>query len=180
MIEIWKDIPGYEELYAVSSYARVKAYAKTRIMPNGGIKVYPERIRKPGIHYRGCFIVDLWKDGKQKTHKVHRLVAEAFLLNPDNLPCVCHKDDNPANNNVENLFWGTMKDNMDDCQRKGRHFRPKRPVAQYSKDGVLIAEYESTCEAERQTGVCQTNIAQCCGGKKHYKSAGGFKWSYAD
>jgi hypothetical protein len=177
MIEIWKDIPGYEELYAVSSYSRVKSYEKTRVMNNGAIRVYPERILKP--KRLKCYLrVSLFKFGKRNLQLVHRLVAEAFIPNPNNLPLVCHKDDNPTNNLPDNLFWGTQKDNVEDCQRKGRHAKPKRPVIAILPDGSKKYQFESESEAARQTGITHRHISMCCRGKG--KSAGGLIWSYAD
>ncbi len=173
MIEIWKDIPGYEELYAVSNYARVKSYQRSRVWRNGVMRVYPERILIPALK-KGYPFVDLYKDGKCKQFTIHRLVAQVFIPNPDNLPQVCHKDDNPLNNRVDNLFWGTQKDNHDDCHIKGRAYKPKRPVT----NGIQI--FESSSEASRQMGVNRANITQCCRGNKKNTHAGGYKWSYAD
>ena len=68
----------------------------------------------------GYRVVSLCKDNMQKNYAIHRLVAEYYIPNPDNLPQVCHKDDNPANNQVSNLFWGTQKMNMEDKIKKGR------------------------------------------------------------
>ena len=102
-MEIWKDIKGYEGLYQVSNYGRVKSC-------NTAIK--RERILKPQQSSNGWYrAVCLSKNSKIKQSSIHRLVAEAFIPNPKNYPLVMHKDNNGLNNNVSNLQWGTHKMN---------------------------------------------------------------------
>lgn len=100
-MEEWKDIEGYEGLYQVSE-GEVKSlnYNKTK----------KERVLKKSI-VGGYYTVNLHKDGVMKTYYVHKLVAEAFIPNPDNLPCINHKDENKLNNSVSNLEWCTVKYN---------------------------------------------------------------------
>jgi hypothetical protein len=174
-MEVWKDIPEYEELYAVSNYARVKSYAKTRVTGRGAIRHFPERILKTGA-VCGYLQVALFKNGKGKWYRVHRLVAEAFIPNPYNLPYVCHKDDNKTNNRADNLFWGTNKNNQDDSHNKGRHIKPKRRVIAILPDGSREYEFESINEAARHTGINLGNIGSCCRGKLN--TAGGLIWKY--
>jgi hypothetical protein len=150
-----------DEKYAVDKLGRVKSY-----------KWGKDRILKPGKTPKGYLRVVLYVDGKKKRFSVHRLVAEAFIPNPQNLPQVLHRDDNPENNRVENLFWGTNKENQDDCHKKGRHIKPKRRVTNGKET------FESTREAARQTGINQSNISNCCKGTYGYKTAGGFTWGY--
>lgn len=110
MDEIWKDIKGYEGLYQISNLGRVKNYErKVRICRRGyeGLRIHKERIMKPSINNRGYAFVSLCKDGKYKTKFVHRMVAENFISNPNNYPCVNHKDENPLNNSIDNLEWCT-------------------------------------------------------------------------
>ena len=96
--EIWKDIRGYENLYMISSYGRVKSL--------GNDKKKKEKILKQQkISRKKYFKVILYKTGIPKTKKIHRVVAEAFIPNPNNYPCVNHRDENPANNFVDNLEW---------------------------------------------------------------------------
>lgn len=110
--EIWKDVQGYEGYYQVSNFGRVKSLTRT-VKSNKGDN-YPyatlsEKIRKPS---EGKYLqIILCKDGKTKKHLIHRLVAQAFIPNPNNLPCVNHKDENPRNNHVENLEWCTYQYN---------------------------------------------------------------------
>ena len=102
-MEIWKDIKGYEGLYQISNKGRVKTL--------GNNKTRKEKIRDGKID-RGYKRILLCKNGKKKQCLIHRLVAEAFLPNPDNLPVVNHKDENKLNNNVENLEWCTQAYNV--------------------------------------------------------------------
>lgn len=99
MEELWKDIGGYEGLYQVSNLGRIWSYKTNKIL-------------KGSIDSHGYRQVDFRKDGKRKTILLHRLVAKAFILNPDNLPQVNHKDENPLNNHVNNLEWCTQEYNL--------------------------------------------------------------------
>ena len=105
MVEIWKDIPGYEGIYAVSNFGKVKSLQRTRKGSYGSIRIVYEKILNHKIDKDGYHIVTLSKEGKTKCIGVHRLVAQAFLPNIYNLPMVNHKDENPSNNFVDNLEW---------------------------------------------------------------------------
>lgn len=122
-MEVWKNIPGYEGYYVVSNYGRVKRLERNDILHNyGGLKKVPEKLLKPysdNRRYNGVRIT-LCKDGKTSRFILPRLVALCFLENQENKPLVCHKDDDPTNNKVENLFWGTHKENTNDALKKGR------------------------------------------------------------
>lgn len=108
-VEEWRSVVGYEGLYEVSSLGQVKALERL-VMNNGGLQHKHERILKP--HYdRGYAMVVLCKEGKTKPSLVHRVVAEAFIPNPENKPNIDHIDTNPSNNNVDNLRWVTQKEN---------------------------------------------------------------------
>lgn len=115
MEEIWKDIEGYEGFYQVSNFGRVRSITH-RSKCFKGTKVFEGKILKQRI-YNGYWIVSLHKGRKVKQCTVHRLVAKAFIPNPNNLPQVGHKDEQnflsgqECNNNVENLEWTTAKDN---------------------------------------------------------------------
>ena len=97
---------------------------------------------------------------------VHRLVAKAFLPNPDNLPIINHKDENPANNNVDNLEWCTYSYNntYNDVHIKNAK-KMGRTVYQYNDSGILVAEYYSCKQAARSLGVGDSNINACCNNK---------------
>lgn len=169
MDEIWKDIKGFEGKYQVSNCGRVKGL-------DFGHHGY-ERVMSDFECIGGYLYIRLFKDGKGKRYRVHRLVAEAFIPNPDNLPQVNHRDECKTNNIVTNLEWcdagynsryGTRTERMAKAQSK--------PVSQYTKDGVLVGSYQSTREAERMTGCDRSHIIGCCCGKA--KSAYGFIWKY--
>ena len=103
-MEEWRDIKGYEGLYQVSSLGRVKSLKDSH-------DNYREKILKPG-NVRGYLHVNLYKDTKRKTYRIHRLVAEAFISNPNNYEEVNHKDEDKTNNCVSNLEWCTREYNM--------------------------------------------------------------------
>lgn len=175
MEEIFKDIYGYEGLYQISNLGRVKSlnYNKTR----------KEKILKYRKHRYGYLMVVLFKDGKRKEILVHRLVAQAFLPNLDNLPQVNHKDENKTNNCVENLEFCDAKYNSNYGTRNERvakaltgayNTKKSKPVM-CIETGVI---YQSTNEVQRQLGFSRGNISQCCNGKKNtsYK----YHWKYVD
>lgn len=165
-IEIWKDIEGYEGLYQVSNTGKVRSLNYNRTGRVQELRLVRDK--------DGYFMVHLCKNGEGKHHLVHRLVAQAFIPNPDNLPVINHKDEVKTNNRVENLEWCTIKYNN---EYSGVYWS-RRPVFQYTKEGVFVAEYESSNEASRQTGVNQGNISNCCFGIR--KSAGGFIWRFKE
>lgn len=173
MREIWKDIKDYEGLYQVSNLGRVKSlnYKHTG----------KEIIMRPVKKANGYLEVSLCKDGKVKKFYIHRLVASAFIENPDNLPEVNHKDEVKTNNFVGtpendykdgNLEWCTTEYNIN----YGTHNeRLSKPILQFSKSGELIREWTSTAECGRN-GFNRRNIAACCNGIR--KSHKGFLWKY--
>lgn len=119
-MEQWKDVVGYENYYEVSSLGRVRS--KERILPhniNSGLYKKKPRILSLRVARRGYKIVWFCVDGVRKAYPVHRLVAIAFLPNPDNKPQVNHKDGNKLNNEVSNLEWVTAKENVDHAVRTG-------------------------------------------------------------
>lgn len=111
MVEIWKDIPGYEGIYVVSNFGKVKSLQRTRKGSYGSIRIVYEKILNHKIDKDGYHIVTLSKEGKTKCIGVHRLVAQAFLPNIYNFPMINHKDEDPSNNVVDNLEWCTAKYN---------------------------------------------------------------------
>ena len=124
-MEIWKDIIGYEGLYQVSNKGRVKSLQRFVIGKGNGLYPIAERILKFKPRKDNYKVVDLFKNSKSKSYKVHRLVAIAFIPNPNNYPMVLHIDHNRENNNIENLEWGTQSENMQQCVSANRHRHKK-------------------------------------------------------
>ena len=110
--EIWRPIEGYEGLYEVSSYGRVRSLDMYVKVGYGNYRLHKGKVLSPAKDTNGYLKVNLYCNGKQKTINVHILVAQAFLPNPDNLPQVNHKDENKSNNRVENLEMCNAKYNL--------------------------------------------------------------------
>lgn len=172
-MEIWKDIEGFEGLYQVSNLGRVKSLE--RVLNHG--HSWKEKILKPQKHTGGYLFVNLCKDGEIKRGLIHRLVASAFIPNPDKLTEVNHIDENKCNNNIQNLEWCTASQNINHGTRNKRHAeKMSKAVCQYSLNGELIKVWQSTREIERQLGYSHGNIGMCCRRNKHYY---GYRWEYA-
>ena len=171
--EIWKDIEGYEGLYQVSSEGRIKSLS--RLTSNG--RKIADRILTPYKNRDGYLQLKLYKDGKYINHKIHRLVANAFIPNPENKPEVNHIDENKENNNVSNLEWVTRKENANHGTRNERSAKTNsKPVMGISLDGKSYLYFNSAKDAERLAGFDNSAISRCCRGKlKTYK---GYTWSF--
>ena len=170
MNEIWKDISGYEGLYQVSNLGRVKSFQKWK-----RASCPEEFILSPSLSNNGYLQVTLYKQKKRKKLLVHRLVAEGFVRNPDNLPHVNHIDENTKNNRADNLEWCTPQYN--NCYGTAK-FRAMittgTPVEQRLINNQLIAIYISTSIAQEITGISRKEISACLRGA--LDSAGGFIW----
>ena len=169
-VEIWKDISGYEGMYQVSNLGRVKSFKQGK-----------ERILKPGS-CRGYLLVGLSKNGKMKTYTVHRLIAQAFIPNPNNLPELNHIDEDKTNNKLENLEWCNRKYNNNYGTRiqrvaeKMTNGKTSKPVLQYTKAGEFVREWKSTKDVQRNLGYDHSLISKCCNEKRN--SAYNFVWTY--
>jgi hypothetical protein len=171
----WRPVVGYEGEYLVSNTGLVKS-----------LKFKKPRILKNQKNKWGYYRINLKKDGKEKLLAVHRLVAQAFIENPLNLPFVNHKDECKTNNNVSNLEWCTQKYNINYGMAQQKRMNAQRytgkkrfrPVCQI-KDGVVIATYESEHEAARKTGCRQSSICSVVNHKR-LKSTGGYEWKFAE
>ena len=173
MIEIFKDIKDYEGLYQVSNLGQILSLNYRNTGKPG--------LMNPGKDKKGYLLVNLYKNRKRKSYKIHQLVAEHFIPNPDNLPEINHIDEDKTNNRVDNLEWKSHKDNCNHGTRNERivkantNGKRSKPVLQLSLSGDLIREWPSTAECGRN-GFNQRNIVSCCNGKlKQYK---GFRWEY--
>ncbi len=161
----WKEIKGYEGVYLISDTGDVVGI-------NHGRKI-------PCVNEDGYLRVQLCKDGEAKNRYVHRLVAEAFIDNPLNLPCVNHKDENKANNAVENLEWCTSLYNNTYGTRMEKIANArsgKRTVAilQFDNEGNFVRRWDGVYLACRELGVCKASVHRCIRGKQN--TAGGFRW----
>lgn len=180
-MEIWKDVPGFETRYQISNMGRIKS--KSYIRSNGfGLYRTREQIIKPYKEPFGYLAIKLYKDGKCKQAKIHRLVAIAFIPNPDNKPEVDHINTNVEDNRVANLRWVTSSENkLNPITRaknaESRKVANAKPVVCYSKNGMLVGKFNSLLEAGEKLHICPTHICHCCKGKR--KFAGGYKWKYA-
>lgn len=210
MEEIWKDIKGYEGLYMISSYGRVKSIGGRRGSSN------KPKILKQGTDTSGYKMVIFRVNKYSKTFKVHRLVAEAFIPNLNGYTEIDHINGIKTDNRVDNLRWCSHKDNCNNpitkekilktfrseeyrkkCseREKGKKLSDEtkkkisisktgsgnwrsKTVYQYSLDGNLIAIYESTGIAAKETNSIQSKISSCCIGKR--KKHNGFIWRYKE
>ena len=171
MQEIWKDlyfrdkgvIYDYRGLYRVSNFGRIKSLPR-----NGTIK--NERLLALKKDKYGYICVDLCKENKLKTFKVHRLVGFMFLKNPNNLPEINHKNKKRDCNLATNLEWCDNPYNI-------RYSRAKR-VNQYDLDGNYLKTWNCIREVERQLNICNGDIVKCCKNKK--RTAGGYIWKYIE
>lgn len=174
--EIWCKVPWCEE-YEVSSMGKVRACRRVQIRKNGVPITVRQKIRKQWINNMGYPCVDFWINNHRKHALVHRLVAQAFLPNPDNLPEVNHKDENPLNSSVHNLEWCDSKYNNNYGSHTARMQKTKgKPVQAINPDtGEVVAEFPSAAEAGRN-GYISTCVTNCCHNKQHTHR--GLIWQY--
>ena len=128
--EIWRPIKGYEGLYEVSNLGRIKSLPRKQVIFHGKERIYYERgeyIFNTGGQLSRYLTVTLKKDGTRRSVQIHRIVAQAFLPNPNNLPCVNHKDENTLNNAASNLEWCTYAYNLNYSRNRRRNSTPKAP-----------------------------------------------------
>ena len=179
----WKDIVGYENEYQINQFGEIRT-----LKDSPKLKKYD--VLKPQISKRNGYVYQmLYKNGKEKLLRVHRLVAMAFLPNPNNLPQVNHKDGNKQNNSVDNLEWCEQSDNMKHAYKNGLQIpsenqrkaiintnKLKQKKVCQIKDGEIINTFSGISEASRQTKISISCISRCCNLKR--KSTNGYEWRF--
>lgn len=187
MQEIWRNIAGYEGLYQVSNLGRVKSLPRMKINKLIGKHFVKEKIMKLHLSSSGYLSVGLTKNGKQVGYRVHRLVAQAFIPNLNNKEEVNHINGVKVDNRVENLEWCTSSENTIHAMRTGlitirRGGNDARAISvnQYNLNGNFIKKWNCIKEIKRELGYDTKAIISCCKHKKHYNTAYGYKWEYAE
>jgi hypothetical protein len=169
----WKEVPGYEELYLISD--------------SGNIVGFKRGQQIPAIDSYGYLRTALCKAGSMKSFYVHRLVALAFIPNPNNKPTVNHKDEDKTNNFVNNLEWATEYEQNSFGTRTERSLTtrksllhsggaPKKRVLQFTSNGEFIHEWNSIQEAAIGVCIAKHGISHCCHGTQH--KAAGYVWRF--
>jgi hypothetical protein len=177
--EIWKDICGYEGYYQVSDFGNLKSVDRIIKHHHGKLLQKKGRPLTQFFDKYGYLKVSLSMQGIQRTERVHRLVAKAFIENPNNFPIINHKDENKTNNNVKNLEWCTPAYNVNYNGAAVRGGISRRiPINQYTKDFDFIKRWEGRFEIENFYNFDGSSISKCCIGKA--KSAYGYIWEYAE
>lgn len=164
--EIWKDIEGYQG-YQISNFGNIKSFRKYK---NGKLMI-PQKDKK------GYLQICLYKNRKSKTKKMHRLVAQTFILNNENKPQVNHIDGNKTNNNVNNLEWCNNSENQLHAYKNGLE-KPRfaRKVIQKDIFDKTIRIWDTIREASFILKIDESSIGKCC--RKERKTAGNYKWQY--
>ena len=165
MIEIWKDIKDYEDLYTISNYGKIKRKKDNYIF-------------KENKNSRGYRVITLTKNKIEKSYSVHRLVAETFIPNIYNLPQINHKDGNKMNNKVNNLEWCNQSYNMKHAYKNGLEIKKCKKVNQYDLDNNLIMTWNSVKEASKKLGIKSQKIYLVCNSKRN--KAGNYIWRYVN
>lgn len=167
-MEEWKEIADFEGLYLISSFGRVKSIINNKILT-------PCIVRANGL------VVGLMRNGKVEKRQVSRLVAAAFIPNPENKPCIDHIDGDRANNHADNLRWVTVKENQNNPITKskwiGKKAKPHHEKAvEQIKNGIVVNVFVSIQEAARKGNFSATAICKVCKGKGNLHK--GYKWRY--
>ena len=172
MKEIWKPIEGFEGLYEVSNTGKVRGVDRIVKSRWGTDKVWKGKELAHSIKYDGYHKVTLMKDGISYYFSIHRLVANAFIPNPNNLPCVNHKDENPANNNVDNLEWCDVKYNSNYGNRNEKLSKSQtnHPAKSYKIFVEGIGEFPSIKEFARQYKLNYSGLKAAVSNNRPYKN----------
>jgi hypothetical protein len=176
----WKSIQGYDGYYEVSDSGLVRSLDRD-VMDKKGISHHLSgkmmklsKLKQRNNSDNAYLVVNLRKNGASYVAMVHRLVATAFIPNPNNYPTVNHKDGDKTNNSVDNLEWASYSENnIHAITHKLRQPRGN-PILQKHDDGSIVKRYRSTYEASRETGISVVSISHCLNGRTNH--AGGFIW----
>lgn len=173
-MEIWKVIDEHPD-YMISNIGRVKSLNYRHSGKEKILKGYKD---KKGYHRVGLF-----KDGKRKPYFIHRLVAEAFIPNFENKPCIDHINTIRTDNRVENLRWVTNKENCNNPISKinysiGNKGKTAVSVLQFTKEWEFVKKWNCIMDIKRELNISHQNISKCC--LEKIKTAYGFKWGYAE
>ena len=175
MNETWKPIPGYEELYSISSNGQIYSTRSDKVL-------------KPVTNEKGYLKICLQDNGIPKHFRVHRLVAQTFIPNPQGKPTVDHINGIRSDNRVENLRWATMEEqnSTEARRRKVSHSlrtspsiaKKKRAVLQFDLSGQMLAVHDGLNDAARAVNSSAGSIYSCCNGQR--KSCKGHVFKYVD
>ena len=185
MEEIWKAIEGYEGKYQVSNLGRVRSLDRKVATVHSALRTIKGKTLVPWTDKYGYLHVNLWSECKMKSHMVHRLVAGAFIPNPDNMPEVNHKDEDKKNNRADNLEWCNTRYNINYGNRSHKVSQTRISnamlglrVEQLTMDGQHVRTFDSIREASRVSGADKSVIVRVCKGR--LQSAGGYRWRYIE
>jgi len=167
--EVWKDVVGYEGLYQISTFGRVKSLKRFDTRGN----LLKSRILKNVSRGNGYLSVDLCKNATAKLFDLHRLVAQAYIPNPDSKPQVNHIDEDKTNNNVDNLEWVTIKENANHGTRNRRIGKNIKVI--YQDDTYEF--WESAHLFAKNFGISNSGITECLSGRN--KTCYGMRFEYA-
>lgn len=177
-MEEWKDIKGYEGIYQVSNQGNVKSLDRY-ILGEDEVKYFRKGTLIKFYETNGYLRVNLHKNCKTEKMLVHRIVAMAFIPNPNNLPEINHMDENRKNNYASNLEWCDRNYNLHygTCMERRINSMPKKEFYQKDMNGNIIKKWRGLKEFERKTGMYARMVRKCCKGEK--KSYKGYLWEYA-
>lgn len=173
----WKPIADFEGMYEVSEIGEVRSLPRQTIYVDGRVGNHKGRLIALQTNHKGYLHTSLSKDCKKYRRLVHRLVADAFVQNPENKPQVNHIDGDKLNNHYSNLEWVSNDENEIHANENGLRAEQHTPkkVAQYL-NGKLIAEYRSLYQASKATGIKDSRIGDVAHGRRN--SAKGYTFTF--
>ena len=185
--EIWKPVKGYEGIYEVSSTAKIRSVDRF-VKGKNNVRFIKGKNITPHLTNTGYYLCDLYKYNRRKNYLLHRIVAEAFIPNPNGYNVVNHKDSIRTNCLPSNLEWCDMSYNIKYSYnnnnrrgkmnyKKGKENKLSKPVIMKDLTGKFLRRFDSISCAERETGIHNSGIVACLKGKN--KTSGGFLWEYA-